>query len=91
MLALEWSPQANRDLFEIQRYIARDNPLAAQNIRSIIENGAERLTTMPYAFRTGRIAGTREYTVHPSYLLVYKVDSFKVRILRVMHTKRQYP
>jgi len=91
VLALDWSDEAQDDLADIQDYLEQRNPYAAQNIRRIIESGAERLTFIPLAFRAGRVAGTREYTVHPSYMLVYKVDSVKVRILRVMHTKRQYP
>jgi len=91
VLELKWSAKASRDLFEIQRYIERENPLAAQSVRETIESGAELLTFVPYAFRTGRVAGTREYPVHPNYILVYKVGSAKVRILRVMHAKRKYP
>jgi len=91
VLVLDWSDEAQHDLADIQDYLGQRNPYAAQDIRRIIESGAERLTFIPLAFRAGRVAGTREYTVHPSYMLVYKVDSVKVRILRVMHTKRQYP
>jgi len=91
VLVLDWSDEADSDLEEIESYIAQFNPEAASRMVEIILAGAERLAFMPLAFRTGRVVGTREYTVHPSYMLVYKVDSVKVRILRVMHTKRQYP
>jgi len=91
MLLLDWSDEADADLVDIESYIAQHSPQAAERMVEVILKGAERLTFMPLAFRTGRVAGTREYTVHPSYMLVYKVDSVKVRILRVMHTKRQYP
>jgi len=91
VLVLDWSDEADSDLEEIESYIAQFNPEAASRMVETILAGAERLTFMPLAFRAGRVAGTREYTVHPSYILVYTVDSVKVRILRVMHTKRQYP
>ncbi|KXU35589.1 addiction module antitoxin [Ventosimonas gracilis] len=91
MLALDWSDEARHDLAEIQDYVEQFNPIAALSLRNFLETSAERLPSMPYAFRTGRVAGTREYPAHPNYLLVYKVDSAKVRILRVMHAKRKYP
>jgi len=91
VLALDWSDEARHDLAEIQDYIEQFNPIAALNLRNFLEASAERLPSMPYAFRVGRVKGTREYPAHPNYLLVYKVDIEKVRILRVMHAKRKYP
>jgi len=88
---LEWSQQARNDLADIQSYIEQYNPQAALDLVETIEEGAKTLPFMPLAFRVGRVAGTREYLVHENYLLVYKVDSIRVYILRVMHTKRQYP
>jgi len=91
VLALEWSYQASDDLEEIRDYIEQRNPLAAQALYETIKGGAERLTSIPYAFRSGRIVGTREHLVHPNYLLVYKVTTTYIKILRVMHAKRKYP
>jgi len=91
VLALDWSQKALEDFEVIIDYIAERNPLAAQKIRRIIESGAERLTTIPYAFRVGLVAGTREYLVHENYIIVYRVTSVCVEILRVMHAKHQYP
>jgi len=88
---LEWSNQARNDLVDIQSYIEQYNPKAASDLVGVIEEGAKALPFMPLAFRAGRVAGTREYVVHPNYILVYKVDSIRVYILRVMHAKRQYP
>jgi len=39
----------------------------------------------------GRISGTREYIVHPNYILVYKVGDDAIKILRVIHARREYP
>lgn len=41
--------------------------------------------------RPGRRKGTRELVAHPSYLLIYDVSGRTIRILRVMHTARQWP
>jgi plasmid stabilization system protein ParE len=44
------------------------------------------------AFGTpGRVSGTRELLVHPSYLMVYDVIDDIVRILAIIHTARQWP
>jgi len=91
VLALDWSDEARADLRGIGSYISQYNPSAAIRVIEKIFSGAELLTFMPLAFRQGRVAGTREYPVHPSYLLVYEVNPTKITILRIMHTKRQYP
>jgi len=92
MLPVEWSPFARRDLVEIQYYIEQDSPIAAGNFRHSIEDAVETLLpVMPEAFRPGRIAGTREYVVHPNYIVVYRVDSDAIRILRVVHGRRLFP
>jgi len=91
VLSLDWADEALDDLEDIQVYLEERNPIAATKVHDAIEKGAELLTFMPLAFRSGRVAGTREYPVHPSYLLVYEVDATKVTIFRVMHAKRQYP
>jgi len=92
MLPVEWSPFARRDLAEIQYYIEQDSPAAAENLRRSIEESVETLLPiMPHAFRLGRITGTREYVVHPNYIVVYRVDSDAIRILRVVHGRRLFP
>jgi plasmid stabilization system protein ParE len=62
---VDWSDEAQLDLFDIQFYIEQRNPVAALRLRNAIEQGAERLPLMPFVFRHGRVAGTREYVVHP--------------------------
>jgi len=91
VLALEWSKQAANDLETIRLYIDQFNPKAATDLYDEIMAAAEILPFMPLAFRVGLVVGTREYLAHKNYILVYKVYSAKVRILRVMHVKRQYP
>lgn len=45
----------------------------------------------PYIFRAGRVSGTREIVIHPNYVVVYKVADEHVEIVRVLHTRQQYP
>ena len=91
MLLVDWSDEAQLDLAEIQFYIEQFNPTAAHNLRQTIEQGAERLPFMPFAFRPGRVRGTREYVVHPNYVLVYRVETTRIHVLRVMHARKEYP
>lgn len=91
MLSVEWSDEAQFDLADIQGYIEQFAPRSALALRETIETGVERLPLMPYAFRPGRVAGTREYVVHPNYIIVYKVTAVAVQVLRILHARRKYP
>ncbi len=46
---------------------------------------------MPYLFRLGRVPDTREHVVHPNYIVVYQVGDEVIDILRVLHSRQQYP
>jgi len=46
---------------------------------------------MPYLFRVGRKLGTREYVVHPNYIVVYAVTKDSIKIVRILHAKQEYP
>ena len=46
---------------------------------------------MPYLFRPGHVAGTRELVVHPNYIVVYQVGTDVIDVLRVLHSRQQYP
>nr|WP_253353404.1 type II toxin-antitoxin system RelE/ParE family toxin [Neisseria perflava] len=77
VLPVEWKTAARSDLIEIVDYIARDNPQAADQMKFILYEAAERLGEMPYINRRGRVAGTREKIAHPNYIIVYRVTSDK--------------
>ena len=57
----------------------------------IIEAFVEWLPDHPHMFRPGRVAGTREAVVHPNYILVYRVTGEAVEIVRLVHSRQQYP
>lgn len=46
---------------------------------------------MPFAFRAGRVPGTRKYVCHPNYVVVYSVGTLSIHVLRILHTHREYP
>ena len=91
MQTVRWSDEATTDLVEIIDYIEQRNATAAQNIHASIIQSAESLPLMPYLFRLGRVTGTREHVVHPNYIVVYQVSNDAIDILRVLHSRQQYP
>lgn len=90
-LALNWAGEAETDLAHIIEYIWERNPNAAHKILDTIEGKVAKLAQNPKIYRTGRVAGTREMLVTPSYLIIYKESSLEVKILRVLHTAQMWP
>jgi toxin ParE1/3/4 len=78
-------------LAEIVAYIEQFDSAAAERMRERIEGSEAILSHMPYAFKKGRVPGTREYVAHPNYIVVYEADSHRVRVLRVIHARRMWP
>ena len=78
-------------MVEIIDYIEQRNATAAQNLYATIVQSVESLSLMPYLFRPGRVAGTREQVVHPNYIVVYQVGNDVIDILRVLHSRQEYP
>ena len=91
MLSVNWMPEAISDLADIVDYIELDNPYATARIHELLRVSATTLGETPYLGRKGRVAGTRERLAHPSYLIVYRINSQSIDILNIIHTKRQYP
>ena len=92
MLNIEWARAARQDLAEIVGFIANDNPLAARKMKVLIMEAVIPAARHPRIFRRGRVDGTHEIPLHPHYhLLVYQVLETHIRVLRVLHTRRQYP
>lgn len=90
MLPIVWRVEARDDLSAILTYIADRNVLAADRLRSAIDDTVERLASFPYLHRSGRIDGTREAVVTPNYLVVYRVAAV-IDVLAVLHARQQYP
>ena len=86
MQTVRWTEEATTDLVEIIDYIEQRNAAAAQNLFNAIVRSAESLPLMPYLFRLGRVAGTREHVVHPNYIVVYQVGNDVIDILRISIT-----
>lgn len=90
-MELVWAPEAVRDRDDIYDYIESENPLAALTLDELFSEKAVLLVNHPSSGRAGRVSGTQELVVHPSYMLVYEVVEKQVRVLNVVHTGRQWP
>ncbi len=91
-LKLKWTRRALRQLLDAQEYIARENPAAAKHVIERIAAAAGRLLHHPRMGRAGRITGTHELIVNRTpYFIVYVLVNDTVQILRVLHSKQDWP
>jgi len=90
-MRLHWTHRARAARRAIYDYIEAGNPAAALALDERFRKEATRLLTYPDSGRKGRAAGTRELVVHRHYIMVYDIVGDMVRVLRVLHTARQWP
>lgn len=88
---LLWTLDARQDRRDIGEHIAKKNPAAAIMMDEIFSQRARTLTDHPAMGRPGRVVDTRELIVHRNYLLIYDVAGENIRILRILHARRQWP
>jgi toxin ParE1/3/4 len=89
-MEVRWTAPAAEDLENIALYIHRENPRAAQRVTRALFDAAMSLDVFPNRGRPGRIAGTRELSPAP-YIIVYRVKSEAVEILRIYHSAQNWP
>lgn len=91
-MEIVWRPIALEDLDDAHRYIAQDNPTAANRIRNAILTAVERLADHPNLGRPGRVDETRELVVpRTPFIVAYAVLDEQLMILSVMHGAREWP
>ncbi|WP_312797784.1 type II toxin-antitoxin system RelE/ParE family toxin [Tianweitania sp.] len=95
MRPVVWSRTALDDALEILRYVAADDPNAAERMIEAIEAAGNRLGMMATG-RPGRVVGTYEKSVmRLPYVIAYAVEAAegeeRIVILRVIHTARNWP
>jgi addiction module RelE/StbE family toxin len=85
---VEWFPKALEDRRAAISYIRQFNPEAARRLLGEFIRASRSLADFPEIGRTGRIPGTREIVVVPTYIMIYEVDrdAGTVKILRIWHT-----
>ena len=86
-----WKPAAIADRKRIIAYIAQDKPRTAIKLGDLLMEKAGLLDLYPLLGPAGRVKGTRELTVHPNYILIYRIVGEVVEVLRVKHAAQQRP
>lgn len=90
-MQVDWRPDARRDLLEILDFISDRDQVAAENLYSRITSYTELIARFPEMHRLGRVDGAREAIIHPNYVLVYAIEDETVAILRLLHSRQNYP
>ena len=81
--------EAKRDLRSIWSYIAEDNPSAADRTLDTVNDRISLLADNPYLGPARPdIAPDLQYLVSGNYLILYRVLSESVEIVRVLHGAR---
>lgn len=97
MKPVSFSAKAVDDLDSICDYIRRDNPNAAACVRKAVLDAAGRLALHPelgpaLTNPKPRHKGVRMLLVreHLNYLLIYRVESARVLVLRTLHAAQDW-
>lgn len=90
-MQVKWTRQALLNLDAAVKYIAKDNPSAAQSTAQQIWATSQLLASQPGLGRPGRVASTRELIIPGlPYILPYTEKAGTVYILRVIHTSMMW-
>jgi len=97
MIRAKFSPKARQDVDEVSRYIAADNPEAADRVRQTILNTADFLAQHPELGRrirnvTERHTQIRWFVVPKScnYLIFYQQYGDTIIIIRILHAGQDW-
>jgi len=89
---VRWTVPAAEQLEQACDYIAQSNPGAAEEVAQHVIDTTEVLGKHPGAGRSGRVAGTREFSVPGTpFIVAYAVVDEAVLILAVYHGARKWP
>jgi toxin ParE1/3/4 len=84
---IKWTENAIKQLDRVHAFYAEIDPNLAARIFREIKKSPRRLSQFPTSGRKGQVAGTQELVVPGlPFLVVYRVTTERVEILRVLHT-----
>ncbi len=88
-MTVHWSPRAKRELNRIRRWIAKQNPSAAERVVSQILHSIRRLEQFPNIGQATDRGSMRLLQVTGlSYALSYRVTGEEIEILAVFDQRR---
>ncbi len=91
MLDLTWRRDARGQFIRAIEYVAARDTAAAERLKGRIEHHVALARAVPGMGRPGRVAGTRELVVHPNYVVIYRTTDARLTVIRVLHSRQQYP
>ena len=92
-MRVRWLRKARLNLDSIHAYVAQDNPQAATRVIQQIIDRVDDLAANPNldSSRLGRVAGTRELVIPPSYIIPFRIKGEVLQVIRVFHTRQRWP
>jgi len=91
-IQVRWTEPAAQDIEHIAEYIQKERPDSATAVARSLFDAVDLLGYMLARGRVGRIPGTRELVVSGlPYIIVYRLTSAAVQILRIYHGARDWP
>ena len=87
-MQIVWTRQALFDLAEIEHYIEKERPKAAERVAMHLVSSVEHLAEFPELGRLGLRPGTRDLVV-PPYVISYRVRRDRLEILSIWHGRRK--
>ncbi|EGR8445431.1 type II toxin-antitoxin system RelE/ParE family toxin [Escherichia coli] len=91
-MEIKWLRKAIANLEAEFRYIAEDDPQAAERFVNEVWRLTQLLKEQPAMGREGRVPETRELILHNyPYIIPYRVRNNIIQVLCVFHTHRRLP
>jgi len=92
-MRVRWLRKARLNLGSIHAYITQDNSQAATRVIQQIIDRVDNLAANPSldGSRPGRVAGTRELVIPPSYIIPFRIKAGALQVIRVFHARQRWP
>ncbi|MEM5794917.1 MAG: type II toxin-antitoxin system RelE/ParE family toxin [Bacillota bacterium] len=91
------APSAVKELMEIVRYIAKENPANAHNFVTEVRNKINKslsnnphISPPPIPYPVLGVAGYRRLVVHKNYSVLFVIIGQTVEVRHILHNKRQW-
>ena len=90
-MKLAWKQRAVADRDAIFNQLAADNAAAAIELDELFSRRVGELTLHPHMYGSGPATCTRKMMVDSQFVVVYRIGTDVVEILRIAHSSRRWP